>query len=159
MASGSKRASKILGLWMQTWSFASVHGGGGKFRCGLHPVCNRSLVARFTGQSGDMRGFEGRSSDAPSCSSSVQLCTISWSKWVISMSICPLHDRDRSVLVETTLSHAGTAHAPCVGRPGPGREEIPHLKDRHHAAAGDWESGAIAFVAARNGVRRLILRG
>jgi len=38
-------------------------------------------------------------------------------------------------------------------------EEIPHLKSRFGAVAGDWESGAIAWVAARNGVRVLILRG
>jgi adenosylhomocysteine nucleosidase len=38
-------------------------------------------------------------------------------------------------------------------------EEIPMLKQRYHASAGDWESGAIAWVAARNGVRTLILRG
>jgi adenosylhomocysteine nucleosidase len=38
-------------------------------------------------------------------------------------------------------------------------EEIPELKRRYGAAAGDWESGAIAFVAARNRVRLLILRG
>ena len=30
---------------------------------------------------------------------------------------------------------------------------------RYDAVAGDWESGAIAYVAARNGVRCLILRG
>jgi adenosylhomocysteine nucleosidase len=38
-------------------------------------------------------------------------------------------------------------------------EEIPLLKARYHAIAGDWESGAIAFVAARNQTRCLILRG
>lgn len=38
-------------------------------------------------------------------------------------------------------------------------EEIPHLAVRFGAVAGDWESGAIAWVAARNGVRCLILRG
>ena len=37
-------------------------------------------------------------------------------------------------------------------------DEIPTLKERYGAAAGDWESGAIAWVAARNGVRLLILR-
>lgn len=37
-------------------------------------------------------------------------------------------------------------------------EEIPTLKERYGAVAGDWESGAIAWVAARNGVRLLILR-
>lgn len=37
-------------------------------------------------------------------------------------------------------------------------EEIPWLKERYGAVAGDWESGAIAWVAARNGVRLLILR-
>ena len=37
--------------------------------------------------------------------------------------------------------------------------EIQQLKERYQAVAGDWESGAIAFVAARNGVRCLILRG
>lgn len=38
-------------------------------------------------------------------------------------------------------------------------EDIPHLKTRFGAVAGDWESGAIAYVAARNNVRCLILRG
>ena len=37
--------------------------------------------------------------------------------------------------------------------------EVPMLKERFGAAAGDWESGAIAWVAARNGARCLILRG
>ena len=36
--------------------------------------------------------------------------------------------------------------------------EVPHLKSRYVAVAGDWESGAIAFVAARHGRRCLILR-
>ena len=38
-------------------------------------------------------------------------------------------------------------------------EEVQGLKERYGAKAGDWESGAIAWVAARNGVRCLILRG
>jgi len=38
-------------------------------------------------------------------------------------------------------------------------EEIPCLKAEFGAIAGDWESGAIAYVAARNGTRCLILRG
>lgn len=38
-------------------------------------------------------------------------------------------------------------------------EEVPVLRARFGASAGDWESGAIAYVAARNGVRCLILRG
>lgn len=38
-------------------------------------------------------------------------------------------------------------------------EEIPQLKAKFAAVAGDWESGAIAWVAARNGTRCLILRG
>jgi adenosylhomocysteine nucleosidase len=38
-------------------------------------------------------------------------------------------------------------------------EDIPELKRRYGACAGDWESGAIAFVAARNQTRLLILRG
>ncbi len=37
--------------------------------------------------------------------------------------------------------------------------DIPMLVQRYGAAAADWESGAIAWVAARNGVRCLILRG
>lgn len=37
--------------------------------------------------------------------------------------------------------------------------EVPALRARFGAVAGDWESGAIAWVAARNGVRCLILRG
>ncbi len=37
--------------------------------------------------------------------------------------------------------------------------DLPHLRPRYGAVAGDWESGAIAYVAARNHVRCLILRG
>ena len=37
--------------------------------------------------------------------------------------------------------------------------EIPRLKRDYGAVAGDWESGAIAWVAARHGTRCLILRG
>jgi adenosylhomocysteine nucleosidase len=38
-------------------------------------------------------------------------------------------------------------------------EEVPRLKERYGAVAGDWESGAIAWVAKQNGIRCLILRG
>lgn len=38
-------------------------------------------------------------------------------------------------------------------------EEIPALAETYGAIAGDWESGAIAYVAARNQVPCLILRG
>ena len=38
-------------------------------------------------------------------------------------------------------------------------DEVPMLRDRHGAIAGDWESGAIAYIAKRNGVPCLILRG
>ncbi|MEO7715111.1 MAG: 5'-methylthioadenosine/S-adenosylhomocysteine nucleosidase [Capsulimonas sp.] len=38
-------------------------------------------------------------------------------------------------------------------------DDIPKLRSVYGAKAGDWESGAIAYVAARNGVRCLILRG
>jgi adenosylhomocysteine nucleosidase len=36
--------------------------------------------------------------------------------------------------------------------------EISMLKERYGAVAGDWESGAIAWVAHRNGARLMILR-
>src|SRR5215207_6099381 len=39
------------------------------------------------------------------------------------------------------------------------REEVQELATRFGAVAGDWESGAIAWVAARNRTRCLILRG
>jgi adenosylhomocysteine nucleosidase len=38
-------------------------------------------------------------------------------------------------------------------------EDIPMLVEKYGAVAADWESGAIAWVAKRNGVRCLILRG
>ncbi len=38
-------------------------------------------------------------------------------------------------------------------------EELAALKARYAASAGDWESGALAYVAARNRVPCLILRG
>ena len=38
-------------------------------------------------------------------------------------------------------------------------DEVPHLRQRYGAVAGDWESGAIAWVAQRNKARCLILRG
>lgn len=37
-------------------------------------------------------------------------------------------------------------------------EEVAELRDTYGAIAADWESGAIAHVAARNGTRCLILR-
>ena len=37
--------------------------------------------------------------------------------------------------------------------------EIPELIQRYGAVAGDWESGAIAWVAKRNQTRVIILRG
>lgn len=37
--------------------------------------------------------------------------------------------------------------------------EVPMLKEKYGAVAGDWESGAIAWTAAHNGTRCLILRG
>jgi adenosylhomocysteine nucleosidase len=38
-------------------------------------------------------------------------------------------------------------------------DQVPALSDRFGAVAGDWESGAIAWVATRNHTRCLILRG
>lgn len=38
-------------------------------------------------------------------------------------------------------------------------EEIPFLRKKFGAVAGDWESGAIAYIAALNGIKCLILRG
>ena len=38
-------------------------------------------------------------------------------------------------------------------------QDIPELASRYGAVAGDWESGAIAFVANRNHTSCLILRG
>ena len=37
--------------------------------------------------------------------------------------------------------------------------DIPEVVEKYGAIAADWESGAIAWVAKRNGVRCLILRG
>jgi adenosylhomocysteine nucleosidase len=37
--------------------------------------------------------------------------------------------------------------------------DVPQLKDLYGAVAGDWESGAIAWVASRSDIRCLILRG
>lgn len=37
--------------------------------------------------------------------------------------------------------------------------DIPSLESKFNAIAGDWESGAIAWVARRNGIKLLILRG
>ena len=38
-------------------------------------------------------------------------------------------------------------------------QDIPMLIEKYGAVAADWESGAIAWVAKKNGVRCLILRG
>jgi adenosylhomocysteine nucleosidase len=38
-------------------------------------------------------------------------------------------------------------------------DDIPMLVEKYGAVAADWESGAIAWVAQKNGVRCLILRG
>ena len=37
--------------------------------------------------------------------------------------------------------------------------ELPMLREKYEAIAGDWESGAVAYVATKNGVDCLILRG
>ena len=37
--------------------------------------------------------------------------------------------------------------------------DIPGLVEKYGAVAADWESGAIAWVAQKNGLRCLILRG
>ncbi len=37
--------------------------------------------------------------------------------------------------------------------------ELPMLREKYGAIAGDWESGAVAYVAARHNVDLLILRG
>lgn len=56
----------------------------------------------------------------------------------------------RSTVVETPLLSADRDLAVA---------DIPRLRDEYGARAVDWESGAIAWVAARHGVRTLILRG
>jgi len=38
-------------------------------------------------------------------------------------------------------------------------EDIESLKQKYSAKAGDWESGSIAYVCNKNGVKLLILRG
>jgi adenosylhomocysteine nucleosidase len=38
-------------------------------------------------------------------------------------------------------------------------QDLPELAARHNARAADWESGSIAWVAVRNGIHCLILRG
>lgn len=38
-------------------------------------------------------------------------------------------------------------------------DDLPRLHSQFGAVAGDWESGAIAYVAGRNGIPCLILRG
>jgi adenosylhomocysteine nucleosidase len=38
-------------------------------------------------------------------------------------------------------------------------EEIEKIKKEYHAVAGDWESGAIAYTAAKNKKKLIILRG
>ena len=39
------------------------------------------------------------------------------------------------------------------------QEQVPELNTQYGAIAGDWESGAIAYIAAKNGTQTLILRG
>ncbi len=38
-------------------------------------------------------------------------------------------------------------------------KDVPQLKEKYEAIAGDWESGAIAYVAAKNNTPSFILRG
>ena len=37
--------------------------------------------------------------------------------------------------------------------------DITRLREKYHAIAGDWETGAIAYTCARNKQKLLILRG
>jgi adenosylhomocysteine nucleosidase len=59
-------------------------------------------------------------------------------------------DHGQSSVVRGLLVSADRDILPC---------DIPMLVEKHAAVAADWESGAIAWVAKRNGVRCLILRG
>jgi adenosylhomocysteine nucleosidase len=63
-------------------------------------------------------------------------------------------------LLPTTLGHSAIVYSPLISADRDiVPEEIPNLVQKYGAVAADWESGPIAWVAKRNGVRCLILRG
>ena len=67
---------------------------------------------------------------------------------------------DNSILSPVSGGQLPVVHAPMVSADRDIlAEDIPSLVKNYGAVAADWESGAIAWVAKRNGVRCLILRG
>ncbi len=78
-------------------------------------------------------------------------------------------DADEAIRAYTTKLDVGRWPAPLRARVRVGHiasgdrdlvpTEVARLRDHFHAIAGDWESGAIAWVAAHNHTPVLILRG
>ncbi|HKA86575.1 MAG TPA: 5'-methylthioadenosine/S-adenosylhomocysteine nucleosidase [Haliangiales bacterium] len=78
-------------------------------------------------------------------------------------------DADETIADYTTRLDASLWPAPLAGRVRAEKilsgdrdliaAELPRLREKYGAGAGDWESGAIAWVAAKNRTPAIILRG
>ena len=155
---------------LDTWNLTLFHGGWGKISAAATAqyVINRfepDLLVNL----GTCGGFQGRTL-APGASAGVERGTIILVEKTIVYDIFEqMTDGLEEIAFYTTeLDLSWLPHilpSPVLrGLLASGDrdiivEDIPMLIEKYGAFAADWESGAIAWVAKRNGIRCLILRG
>ena len=152
---------EVLNLKLSTWDLMIFHGGWGKISAA---ATMQYVIDQFKSDLlinlGTCGGFEGR----------IERGTIILAERTIVYDII-----EQMADAEAAIAHYSTeldlSWLPRVlpfpvlrgllvsGDRDIVAEDIPMLVKNYSAVAADWESGAIAWVAKRNGVRLLILRG
>jgi adenosylhomocysteine nucleosidase len=144
-----------------TWHITFFHGGWGKISAA---ATTQSAIDHFQPDLlinlGTCGGFEGRVAR-----STILLVT----KTIVYDIIEQMYDSDEAISHYSTELDLSWLPDPL---PHPVQRsllvsadrdilssDIPDLVEKYGAVAADWESGAIAWVAKKNGVRCLILRG
>jgi adenosylhomocysteine nucleosidase len=150
-----------LGEWLDTEIFTFFHGGWGKISAA---ATTQYVIEHFQPDLlinlGTCGGFEGR----------IETGTIILvEKTIVYDIIEQMGDADEAIgyySTEIDLSWLDPRGLPGVSRGllvSADRDivvsDIPMLIEKYDAVAADWESGAIAWVANKNHVRCLILRG
>jgi adenosylhomocysteine nucleosidase len=157
--------STILGetfsVTLGTWHVTLFHGGWGKISAA---ATTQYVIDHFKPDLlvnlGTCGGFEGRITGG-----TIILVT----KTIVYDIIEQMSDPEEAVSYYSTTLDLSWLRQPYPHPVQPGllvsadrdivTSEIPGLVEKYAACAADWESGAIAWVAKKNGVRCLILRG
>jgi adenosylhomocysteine nucleosidase len=157
--------STILGetfsVTLGTWHVTLFHGGWGKISAA---ATTQYVIDHFKPDLlvnlGTCGGFEGRITGG-----TIILVT----KTIVYDIIEQMSDPEEAVSYYSTTLDLSWLRQPYPHPLQPGllvsadrdivTSEIPGLVEKYAACAADWESGAIAWVAKKNGVRCLILRG